>query len=55
MNFTKLREAAPVNPFLCELPTTSADSTRPEGAQLHLPVTGAIPKAFSELNLHPNN
>jgi ATP-dependent RNA helicase DDX18/HAS1 len=37
-----------------ELPSTPADSTLPEGAQLHLPVTGAVPKAFTELNLHPN-
>jgi ATP-dependent RNA helicase DDX18/HAS1 len=31
---------------------TNGDSTLPPGAQLHLPVTGAIPKLFSELNLH---
>jgi ATP-dependent RNA helicase DDX18/HAS1 len=31
---------------------TNGDSTLPPGAQLHLPVTGAVPKLFSELNLH---
>jgi ATP-dependent RNA helicase DDX18/HAS1 len=32
----------------------NSDSTLPDGGQLHLPVTGAVPQRFTELNLHPS-